>query len=235
VTAGSSRSDLVATLLRVQQSGTTDFMDDQQVEDELMVLLFGSVDPSTGAMAWTLYRLANDSERQQAAVDEVLRVAGGRDLAELKYEDYRQMTYLTACVNESLRMYPPAPDTLRVAAEDTVLAGQVAVPKGALIMTCFYALHHNEALFEKEGEWIPERWMPDGPKELQPRAKDALMPFGAGARTCLGRQYAMLAMPVLLAQILGRVRVGRAEGAPEARIGQALVAKSVDGIYVGVV
>jgi cytochrome P450 len=54
VTVGRSRSDLVATLLRVQQSGTADFLDDQQIEDELMVLLFGSFDTSAGAMAWTL-------------------------------------------------------------------------------------------------------------------------------------------------------------------------------------
>lgn len=85
------------------------------------------------------------------------------------------MEYLDACIKEVLRIFPTAPFNNRVALQDTVLPrgggvdglDPIAVPAGTEISFPHYALYHRKDIFGEDAhEFVPERWLPEGPDNM---------------------------------------------------------------------
>ncbi len=140
------------------------------------------------------------------------------------------MPLLNACIQETLRLWPAAVAQSRMTKEDTVL-GEYLFPKGSLISLDIYALHRHEGIWPRPAEWLPERWLPEHHGSLGPRRSNAFLPFGVGARSCLGRVLAMMEMQVLAASVLREFAVEPdAERMPEAAV--AMTIKGKDGVWV---
>lgn len=108
--------------------------------------------------------------------------------------DFRKvcnLPYLDSCVYEILRLHPPGPGSLqqRWTTEETVLnieGRTYRIPANTLIGTQAQSLHRSENVFGKDADsFRPERWEDKDELRLR-RMKDAWIPFGSGARTCLG-------------------------------------------------
>lgn len=123
--------------------------------------------------------------------------------------------YLFACINEALRMSPPAVGShwREVESEGQYVDGSF-IPGGYDVGTCIYAIHHNEEYFPNSFEFLPERWLPgyDMTEEKLTAAKKAFNPFSLGPRACIGRSLAMTEISVALARVIYSMDFRQSDG-----------------------
>lgn len=113
--------------------------------------------------------------------------------------------YLRACIDESLRMSPPAPGTLwreqypdDKTPEPLIIDGHV-IPRGTQIGVNVYALHHNEEYFPDSFSYKPERWLSTSGDLV---THEAFAAFLVGSRGCAGKAMAYLEASLVLAKTL---------------------------------
>ena len=113
------------------------------------------------------------------------------------FEQLKNMRYLRAVLNESLRLHPIVPGNGRMALQDTVLPlgggedGQSAlfVPKGRMVGWDIYAMQRRKDIYGEDADvFRPERWL-DSEDEKALRPGWAYLPFNGGARSCVGRMF----------------------------------------------
>jgi cytochrome P450 len=120
-------------------------------------------------------------------------------------------------IKETMRLYPPAPVLSRTVAEEVTL-GDVTLPKDTLIIIPVYAVHRHRAYWDDPDRFDPDRFLPER-EATRPRAQ--FMPFGYGARTCIGATFAMLEATAILATLVRGARFewdGVSAPEPEARV-----------------
>jgi len=195
---GEDRGDLLSMLLQTtDEEGIP--MSDKQIRDELVTLYLAGHETTANVLNWTFYLLAQNSTQRKALQTEIDGVLGGR-LPTLS--DLKRLPYTEQVVKEAMRLYPPAWVFSRMAIEDTVLGGYL-IPQGSTIVVSLYHTHRHTALWGADADqFIPERFAPEREK-LIPRY--AYLPFGAGARICIGNMFAMMEAQLILATIVQRV------------------------------
>lgn len=116
-----------------------------------------------------------------------------------------RLPYLDLCVKETLRLYPAISFTTRRAARDTVLGGYF-VPQNSVVAASVTNLHRDPAVWGPDaGEFRPERWeeVDGGLESVLP--KGAYIPFGMGARVCLGMRLSLIETRAVAAVLLKRL------------------------------
>lgn len=105
-------------------------------------------------------------------------------------------------INESVRLYPPAVAAIRRAKVDTQL-GDFTLPRGTELLIPIIAIHHDQTLWGQDAnEFNPARF---GLGVAQAAKHPmAFMPFGLGARRCVGQNLAVLQAKLAIAMILQR-------------------------------
>lgn len=197
-----ARQDILSLLLLAQDEegqGLTD----QELRDELMTLLVAGHETTATALAWGLYWCHHHptiKEQVQAEVQE--HQATGDPLALTK------LPYLNGVCNETLRIYPVAMLTFsRELHQPMQLLGH-ELPAQTKLVGCIYLLHHREDLYPQPEEFRPERFL-----ERQYSAFE-FMPFGAGARRCVGYALAMYELKIVLGTLLTHYDLALAEDSP---------------------
>ncbi|QQQ73902.1 cytochrome P450 [Saccharothrix sp. 6-C] len=196
---GVDRGDLLSVLLTAQDQDTGAGMSDEQVHDEVMTLLVGGVETTALALAWTFHELARHPEVERRVHAEVDEVLGGRTPA---FADVGDLVYLKRVANEVLRMYPVW--FLMRRTLTPVELGDAALPAGAEVIFSPHALHHDPVSFEDPYRFDPDRWSPERAGRIP---KGAFVPFGAGARQCVGNLFAQTEIVVALATVAARWRL----------------------------
>ena len=111
-------------------------------------------------------------------------------------------------IEETMRLYPPAFSIPRAAREaDTV--GGYDVEKGGVVTLASYVTHRHPDFWPDPDRFDPERFTPDRVKE---RHRFAYFPFGGGPRVCIGNNFAMMEMQLLLALIIQRFDLDLVQG-----------------------
>ncbi|MFF4583670.1 cytochrome P450 [Streptomyces sp. NPDC001373] len=195
--------DLLATLLaaRDDDGGGASGMSDAEIRDQLLTFLFGGSETMANTLAWAVHLLAGHPDAERRLHAEVDSVLAGRDPA---YQDIGQLPWTQRVITEAVRLYPTGWMFTRTTTKDTVLGGQ-AIPARTTVIYSPYLLHHRGDLFTE-----PKRFGPDRP---QP-ARGAYIPFGAGARQCIGDAYALTGAVLTPAAIAARWRLIPAPGQP---------------------
>jgi unspecific monooxygenase len=160
------------------------------------------------ALFWSLYLLALDPATQDQVAAEVrgLPAGGAADLEKLKFT--------RAVLDETMRLYPPAFLIARSASAPDTVAG-MAVRKGDIILMAPWLLHRHEKLWRDPNAFMPSRFMPPAP----PPDRFAYMPFGVGARVCIGSHFALVEATLALARLIGGFRVELLDKTPVMPIG----------------
>ncbi len=116
--------------------------------------------------------------------------------------------YLTACIQEAMRMSPAAAGAMwREAEAGGIHVDGEFIPEGYDVGTCIYAIHHNETYFPDSFTFAPERWLPsysdnDGSGKPSQADHAAYSPFSTGPRACIGRAFAMMEISITVARVL---------------------------------
>ncbi|MGD8826133.1 MAG: cytochrome P450, partial [Myxococcales bacterium] len=167
-------------------------MSDKQLRDELMTLIFAGHETTAHTLTWAWYLLATNRDKLAKAQREIDITLGDKPIA---IDDLRELPYLEMCLKESLRRLPAVWIYGREAQEDLRL-GAYFFPKGSILAISPLALGRNAKHFDHPMEYRPERWTRELERTL-PRG--AYVPFAAGPRVCLGKQFAMMEMRIVLA------------------------------------
>ncbi|MCA9930091.1 MAG: cytochrome P450 [Anaerolineales bacterium] len=199
--------DLLSMLmLSVDEAG--EFMDDKQLRDEVATLFAAGHETTSNALSWTWYLLAQHPHAEARLHEELDSVLAGRQPA---LADLPNLPYSLQIIKEAIRLYPPAwVLNGRLALEDVQLGGYT-VPKGSTVFVSPYVMHHLPQYFAEPEQFTPERFTPDLEKSLP---KFAYMPFGGGARICIGNAFAMMEAQLILATIAQQVRLQIAQTQP---------------------
>jgi cytochrome P450 len=202
-TQGVDRGDLFSHMVFAQDEAGG--MSDKQLRDEAMTLIFAGHETTAHALCWTWYLLATHPEVGARVREELERVLGGR---RAEVSDLPELPYLEQTVKESLRLLPSVWAYGRESIEDVVCAGYF-IPRGTNVIVSHLAMSHNDKYYDRPKEFRPERWTREMERNLP---KGAYTPFAAGPRVCLGKQFAMMEMRMVLATILQRFTPKLAEG-----------------------
>lgn len=189
--------DLLSLLLRAADAGD---LTPPEVRDELVTMVIAGHETVASALTWTLHLLATHPGAQARLHAELDGVLAGRSP---RWDDLRSLAWTRAAVDEALRLYPPAWVVTRRAVADDEVDG-VPVPAGTLVIVSTWLLHRRADVFEHPEEFRPERFLGEAARAL-PRG--AYLPFGAGPRLCIGRDFALVEAVLLLAALLRDVEV----------------------------
>ncbi|XP_058535706.1 1,25-dihydroxyvitamin D(3) 24-hydroxylase, mitochondrial isoform X1 [Ochotona princeps] len=174
-------------------------------------LQLAAVETTANSLLWALYNLSRNPQVQQKLLQEIQNVLP--DCRVPRAEDLRNMSYLKACLKESMRLTPSVPFTTRTLDKDTIL-GEYAFPKGTVLMLNTQVLGCSEDNFEESHQFRPERWLQDR-KKMNPFAH---LPFGVGKRMCIGRRLAELQLHLALCWIIRKYAVVATDNQPVERL-----------------
>ncbi|GAB3703642.1 cytochrome P450 [Spirosoma flavus] len=196
------RSDLLGMLLSAEDEETGERMSDQQLRDECVTLFSAGHETTAVSMAWTIYLLTQHPDVLLRLQTEVKSVLG--DTRTPSPDVFRALPYTLQVIQESLRLYPPAWIMSRLAHQNDHI-GPYTIPAGATALVSPYILHRNPASWSEPEQFNPDRFAPGGEKD-QAHAY-AYVPFGGGPRLCIGNQFALMEMQILLAMLVRKFGV----------------------------
>jgi unspecific monooxygenase len=205
---GAPPRDLFDLMGAARDPETGEAFSDEQLGDQVATMILAGHETTATALFWSLYLLALDPATQDQLAAEVqgLTVNGAFDIERLKFT--------RAVVDETMRLYPPAFLIARAAAAPDTIAG-LPVNNRDVILIAPWLLHRHEKLWRDPNAFIPSRFMPPSP----PPDRFAYLPFGVGARVCIGAHFALVEATLALAKLIGAFRVELLDKEPVLPIG----------------
>jgi len=170
-------------------------MPDELILSESMQLLVAGHETSSNGLSWLLYLLSSRPDCVDRVREEFDSVLGEKPLS---FSDVPKFEFTTQVIMEALRLYPPFWMVDRMALADD-RAGDVAIPRGSTVVVFIYGVHHSPQYWQNPETFDPERFSKAKEKLHTPFAH---LPFGAGPRGCIGGNYAMLQILMILRDLL---------------------------------
>jgi cytochrome P450 len=183
--SGDRRNDLLDMLLDARYETTGEPMEEYQIIDEIMVLIIAGHDTTANALSWTLYLLATHPEQIKKLKDATKGLA---------IKETVTNPILNSVIKESMRLYPPAWISDRVALNDDSY-GDLKFPKDTIILLFYYGLHRDSKFWDDPDAFKPERFSVGNADKEKSKY---YFPFGSGPRLCIGNNFAMAEMAIFL-------------------------------------
>ncbi len=177
---------------------------DQELRDQAITIIGAGYETTTQALAWTWYLLAKHSEIENKLRAEILDVLGGRTPT---FEDLPNLKYTLMVFQEAMRLYPPIWMLSRAAIEADEIGGY-RVPANSEILLLPYITHRHPKYWERAEEFNPEHFSPE---KVAARPRFAYFPFGAGARQCIGNNFALMEAQLIIATVAQKYRLRLAD------------------------
>jgi pentalenene oxygenase len=170
-------------------------LSDPECADQAMTIFFAGIETASIALSWALHSLVQDDRIRTQLYNEVDEVLSGRTAT---HDDLPALQLTKRIVTETLRMRSPVWLLSRVVATETQL-GDYRLPAGKVVGCSPLMTQHDPELYPDPDRFDPDRWLDPS------AARTALMiPFGAGARKCIGDTLAVVEMTLVLASIAAR-------------------------------
>ena len=193
---GAPARDLFDLMNAARDPETGEAFSEAQLGDQVATMILAGHETTATALFWALYLLALDPVAQEQLAAEARQVSadGEADLERLKFT--------RAVVDETMRLYPPAFLIARAAAGNDEVAG-IPIKRHDVILIAPWLLHRHEKLWRDPNAFVPERFLSPAP----PPDRFAYLPFGVGARVCIGAHFALVEATLALARIIAAFRV----------------------------
>ncbi|XP_052759886.1 ultra-long-chain fatty acid omega-hydroxylase-like isoform X1 [Mya arenaria] len=201
-----------------------------EVRDEVDTFLFEGHDTTASAMSFLMYALAAHPDEQARCRQEIDDILEGRDSDILQYQDLARLDYLSTCIKEALRLYCPVFFIQRQMTEAINIEG-FTIPEGSHVAIDIYNIHHNASMWgEDYDNFRPSRFEGDAARDMDPFA---FVPFSAGPRNCIGQNFAMNEMKVVISRLLHRFEFSLKPG-HVMRKKLSVVMRTEDGIWLDI-
>jgi pentalenene oxygenase len=183
-----------------------DVLSAQELRDSALTVMVGGSDSTSALLTWTLHLLAEHPDAARRVTEESDEVLAGRTGT---WDDVHKLGYMSRVLKESMRLYPPVPLLTRAVTRDTELGG-CRIPAGATVIYSPYLMHRRPELFDHPDRFDPDRWLDEAPAPC----RGAYVPFGLGARQCIGNDFATMRGVLTVSTWFGRWRFEPAPGMP---------------------
>jgi cytochrome P450 len=193
--------DVLSLLIRANEQGN-------QVTDEQLIghvtLLFGAAHMTTAnTLTWTLFLLAQHPEIMRELHHEIIETMEGDCPT---FSEIARMPLTERVLKESMRILPASAYSQRVCGSATSLRG-VSLTRGTPVVFSQYVTHHMPELYPEPERFLPDRWI------NMPVSPYGYLPFGGGAKMCIGAPLAMTTLRTVLPSMLKRYRLTVEAGA----------------------
>ncbi len=189
---GTDRVDALSVLLAARDGETGSRPSDEQIRDEIMTLFMAGHETTANALTWAFFLLAQHDEVDRRV--EAAARAGDRE-------------YLVRVVKEVLRLYPPAWIIGRESLKDVTLIDGSFVAAKTTVLIAPLVLHRRAESFSDPRAFVPDRWLRPDPPPF------SYVPFGGGARRCIGEDFALRETTIVLEALVRRFRFALLPGA----------------------
>jgi cytochrome P450 len=193
------RDDVLSLLIAARHEDDSP-MSGEEIRDEVLTLLVAGHETTATALAWAVERLVRHPEKLERLRADVL---AGED------------AYLTATIQETLRLRPVIVGVIRRLTEPVELGGY-ELPAGASVTPAIHLVHRDPRIYPEPERFLPERFLEEPPGTY------TWIPFGGGVRRCLGASFAQFEMAVVLRELVKRRDVRPADPAPERSLRRAI-------------
>ena len=200
----SEHNDLLSLLMAAMDEDGSQ-MTPKQLRDEIMTLFTAGHETTALTLSWAWYLLSKNPSAETRLYEELRVVLAGRPPS---IADLGQLPYLRGVVNEVLRLYPPAYVLARTSIAPCTIGGY-ELPIGSTIVFSQWVTHRDARFFNDPNAFIPERWL-DGLEDRLPAG--AYFPFGDGPRRCIGQNFALMEVVLVLATIAQKFQFRLASG-----------------------
>jgi cytochrome P450 len=172
---------------------------DAQIEDQLVTFIGAGHETTSRALTWLVYLLSQD----MSALEKLEKEVDALDIS-LPVEDWEShLPWTMACLEETMRLYPPAPIISRQILEDDRYNEELDLPKKSGVMLNLWALHRHHDLWDHPNRFDPKRFLPENKKRLH---RFQYLPFGLGHRVCIGQRFAMQEAAIIMAVLFKHYR-----------------------------
>lgn len=186
--------DLLSLLIMAQDEAGAS-LSDSELHAEILSLLFAGHETAATSITWAAYLLASHPEILQKLQAEIDGVLGTETL---RLEHLPHLPYTKMVIDETLRLYPPAWYTERVASEATSFGDYEITPEITLVISV-YASHRDPRFFPDPLTFNPERFNAENIGKIP---KHSYLPFSEGVHMCIGNHFALMELQIMLAMIV---------------------------------
>ncbi len=198
--------DLVTLLAEARDPETGGALPEAVIHDNLVTFIGAGHETVGNALTWTMFLLAEFPDAFERLALEADSVLGDRRPVA---EDLSRLVFTRMVLEESMRLYPPAPFMSRQAIAADTLAGRPIRPRARIVISP-WVLHRHRQSWADPDLFDPERFAPDRRALI---GRFAYLPFGAGPRVCIGAGFAMQEAIVTLAMMARRYQPRPVQGA----------------------
>ncbi|OWF55819.1 cytochrome P450 4A25-like [Mizuhopecten yessoensis] len=176
-------------------------LSDLDIRHECDTFLFEGHDTTSSGLSWAIYCLARYPNYQQIVFNELQEVMGDR--TDVEWSDLANTPKLALFLKEVLRMYTPVPGVNRVLTIPAEIDGNV-YPAGTEMSVSLRSTHYHPDVWEDTKTFKPERFLEDNSGGRDPFS---YVPFSAGPRNCIGQNFAMNEMKVVISRVIRRFKI----------------------------
>ncbi|KAJ6553059.1 cytochrome P450 [Mycena capillaripes] len=173
-------------------------MDVELVQENVITFLMAGQVTTSSALSWLWFCLATFPVQARKLYASLL-AAGLRADKEITADQLGKLEYLDWFIKETQRLYNPPFQPTREAQKDVVMPGGILVPKGAQVTVALHPLMVNPEHWKDPLIFDPDRW---GTEEVRRRHKYAYIPFAAGGRGCIGFNFALQEIKLVLTRVV---------------------------------
>jgi cytochrome P450 family 110 len=188
------RADVLSLLLAARDEDGRP-MRGGELLDEMITLLVAGHETTATALAWTFHHLLANPDVLEACRAEARASSGG----------FAELPLLDAVVKETLRLNPVITEVGRRLTRPMRIGGR-DIPAGVAVGPCIYLVHRRPDVWPDPERFDPARFVGTRPSPYE------FLPFGGGARRCLGMAFALYEMKVVLATVLARAELAPMRG-----------------------
>ena len=215
---------LLSLLMNMVDEESGERMSHAELRDEAVTLFLAGYETTSVTMTWALHALTQHPGLGHRLRVEVDRAVGTRVPG---FADLMSLTYCRNVAQEALRLYAPVYWVARKAVEDDVIDG-FRIPAGTSMAVMVHFIHRHPEQWEAPERFDPDRFTPE---RSAGRHKHAWVPFGAGQRQCIGKEFALMEAQLILTRLAQRFHVEAVPG----RVAQPLLSTTLrtkSGVWV---
>lgn len=225
------RTDVDILSVAIESGGFSD----EDLVNQLMTFLAAGHETTASAMTWAVYLLCKHPDVQKRLREEIHASlpALNDPTAKITSSDIDHLAYLNAVLNETTRLFPPVPLTLRETDHDTTIQSQF-IPKGTTVIICPWAVNTSKKLWGDDAhDFNPDRWMGQGRANTGGADSNyAVTTFLHGPRSCIGKDFAKAEFACLMAALVGKFEMELEDPNWQVQIQGGITARPKGGLRV---
>lgn len=182
--------DMLSMLLFQEQENISK----QELVDQVQTFLLAGHDTTSNAVQWTLYLLSQHKKIYKRCQEEA------RSIREINWESMQNMPNIQNAIREALRLYPPAWIIPRMSIHEDRFRN-FTIPANTPVYISPYTLHRHADFWSEANHFQPQRF------EQELKHPFSYLPFGAGPRICIGKEFALQETLIIISTLLRHFQI----------------------------